>query len=458
MSASIPSDLARVPWQPQPKAWAWVLKKVDEACAANEFLDDLRGRLHAQTGTRLVDWLDHLALPARDISDGRLRALGYAHSADRQAWIHEGGLFPPVVRPGNDGFVKTRGIGIKVEKVTDFLEANGRSGRDEVLGEFGAAIRVGQADRAGDWTVLAVERHGDAGWTVPPFTASTAPGGHKHWKVFTNRSRPLVADSLTFAELRNDFARVADDMGRDAACDLFFATERAYWQSRNRAAQVQYHRQQRVGMGWANHDHHTYRCSRVYFASLIATFEQMGFVCRERFYAGAEAGWGAQVLEHPVCGIVIFADVDLSPGEITGDFPHEGLAPRRELGTVGLWCMLHGEAFFSAGMHHLECQFDFQTVRRQLALEGVKTMAPFTDFPYLRQAFTEAEVWEVPGDHLQQLVDDRWITKEQAAQFGQQGARGSHLEILERNDGYKGFNQTGISEIIARTDPRRADL
>ena len=35
-----------------------------------------------------------------------------------------------------------------------------------------------------------------------------------------------------------------------------------------------------------------------------------------------------------------------------------------------------------------------------------------------------------------------------------EGAIGSHLEILERNDGYKGFNQTGISQIIRRTDPR----
>jgi hypothetical protein len=36
------------------------------------------------------------------------------------------------------------------------------------------------------------------------------------------------------------------------------------------------------------------------------------------------------------------------------------------------------------------------------------------------------------------------------------GAIGSHLENLERNDGYKGFNQTGVSDIIARTDPRKA--
>ena len=48
------------------------------------------------------------------------------------------------------------------------------------------------------------------------------------------------------------------------------------------------------------------------------------------------------------------------------------------------------------------------------------------------------------------------ISPEQAERFRHEGALGSHLEILERNDGYKGFNQTGISEIIRDTDPRRA--
>jgi hypothetical protein len=48
-----------------------------------------------------------------------------------------------------------------------------------------------------------------------------------------------------------------------------------------------------------------------------------------------------------------------------------------------------------------------------------------------------------------------FITPQQADQFRREGALGSHLEILERNDGFKGFNQTGISEIITRTDPRR---
>ena len=48
------------------------------------------------------------------------------------------------------------------------------------------------------------------------------------------------------------------------------------------------------------------------------------------------------------------------------------------------------------------------------------------------------------------------ITSDQAQQFLKNGAIGSHLEILQRDDGYKGFNQRGINEIISATDPRRA--
>jgi hypothetical protein len=181
----------------------------------------------------------------------------------------------------------------------------------------------------------------------------------------------------------------------------------------------------------------------------------MGFHCRERFYAGREAGWGAQVLEQPQARVVIFADVDLSPEEVAGDFAHDTLAERNQLGTVGLWCELHGEAFLEAGMHHLECQFDFDAARQQLARHGIETMAPFTDFPHLKQAFTAGEVWPVEPWRIERLQAAGRITTEQADRFRREGALGSHLEILERNDGYKGFNQTGISEIITRTDPRR---
>jgi hypothetical protein len=152
---------------------------------------------------------------------------------------------------------------------------------------------------------------------------------------------------------------------------------------------------------------------------------------------------------------VIFADVDMSPEELMGDFSHDPLSEREELGTVGLWCELHGEAFLEAGMHHLEAQFDFDAAREQLAAAGVKTMAPFTDFSFLRQAFTQGETWPVAHGRIERLLSQGRITDDEAERFRREGAVGSHMEILERNDGYKGFNQTGVSEIITRTDPRR---
>lgn len=110
---------------------------------------------------------------------------------------------------------------------------------------------------------------------------------------------------------------------------------------------------------------------------------------------------------------------------------------------------------FEAGLHHLECQFDFDGARSQLRALGVDCMAPFTDFPFLRQCFTEGERWSVAPDRIFQAVQHGWISAAEADRFTADGVVGSHLEILERNDGYRGFNQTGISDIILRTDPRR---
>src|SRR3954469_7066552 len=106
-------------------------------------------------------------------------------------------------------------------------------------------------------------------------------------------------------------------------------------------------------------------------------------------------------------------------------------------------------------MLHLEAEFDFDSLVQQLAQHDVKTMKPFTNFTYLRQAFTEGERWQVDPKRIDRLLAETVITTEQAAKFRAEGAIGSHLENLERNEGFKGFNQTGVSEIISATDPRK---
>ena len=82
-------------------------------------------------------------------------------------------------------------------------------------------------------------------------------------------------------------------------------------------------------------------------------------------------------------------------------------------------------------------------------------MPPFSDFEFLKQAFTEGEHWPVRRERAEKLRREELITEEQFQRFLSEGAIGSHLETLQRRGGFKGFNQKSVSAIIAATDPRK---
>jgi hypothetical protein len=449
---AIGDALVKFAWSPQPAAGAWLKESGDVVLDRLPWARELADRLDRQGGIRFLDLVDTVFL-AED--DPRLDAAidaGWERvgaSAGLAIHDHPKGLFPTIaVGKPTAGLV----IELKVESVADFLGANHQGG--PIDGRPGAPYRravVSANDRIG---LSVAERHGSRGYST-----EGGPDVRDLLEVAESlRTRPRDFDDPAegFAEAERLIDLGIAAIGRDSTCELFFAAEREYWTRRNRAARAQKARQDRLGIGWSNHDHHTYRSSRESFAGLVRVWEKLGLVCRERFHAGLGAGWGAQVMEQPVTRIVTFNDVDLSPEELFGDFAHDGLATRPALGTIGLWCGLHGEAFLQAGMHHLECVFDFEALKDQLEREeGIRTMKPFTDFAHLRQAFTEGERWNVDGGRIDRLLSQGLVTTGQAESFRDEGAIGSHLENLERNDGFKGFNQHGVSEIIAATDPRR---
>jgi hypothetical protein len=448
-------------WQPQPATAALVRRLLGRCIQSNPQIRTLAQRMRDETGTRLVDWIDSVTLADDAGIRDELSEAGYdADASEPELWRHADGIFPLVrlVSRSDSGDAESGiplSLAIKVSSVNDFAAAMKGGGTAEIQGQVGSQLRTCTLPSTDGTKLVAIERHGWPGFKSPGNRAQQIAAAAKHSQAFAERRRDGQSDAEGFNLAARLFEAAAADLGRDWACDLFFAAERDYWMSRNAAARVQYARQQSLGLGWGNHDHHTYRNGRENFARLIEALEPMGFECRERFYAGREAGWGAQVLEQPNCGVVIFADVDLTPEEVAGDFAHGTLEPQEKLGTVGLWCKLHGEAFLKAGMHHLECQFDFDAVRPQLAAIGVETMTPFTFWPHLKQAFTQGEMWPVASKRVEAALAGGFINPQQADQFRREGALGSHLEILERNDGFKGFNQTGISEIITRTDPRK---
>jgi hypothetical protein len=460
MSSTLQDVRTDFDWQPQPAAARFVAGLLERCNRSNPQIEKLAQRMNHETGTRLVDWVDSISVYGDAIADQLLEAGYVADPREAAVWRHSEGIFPTIrftTQVTSNGVADGRpvALAIKVSSVDDFANAFNDQGPGQIEGANGSQFRTCQLRSESGTQLLAIERHGWPSFDMPNNRAQQITAAAKHRQAFATRRRDCASDREGFEVAAKLFDAAAADLGRDWACDLFFAAERDYWMSRNAAGRVQYQRQQSLGLGWGNHDHHTYRSSRECFSMLIALLERMGFQCRERFYAGREAGWGAQVIEQPVTGITIFADVDLTPEEVAGDFAHQQLEPQEKLGTVGLWCKLHGEAFLQAGMHHLECQFDFDAVREQLANIGVESMKPFTDWAHLKQAFTKGEVWPVRPERIEAALAGGFITPEQAEQFRRDGALGSHLEILERNDGFKGFNQTGISEIITRTDPLR---
>lgn len=459
-------------WTRQPEASRLVEVRLDYFCSNNSFLNSLRRRLLTQTGTRLIDWVDTIHVD----SIAAIRAAGFDAQDPFEVsgrFHHPGAQLPWVVNSGEPRVV------LRVDSVVDFLRAQSILASDdldgtpvqpladgiEIFGSGNSTRRSALISNDGGVEVWVIERHGDPGSDVVLGDARTFD-----LSDYVNAEQQLRLRPRQFSDpvegLRKTIGLIkpiCDALGTDVACDLFFRTEREFWQLRNDAASIQYRAQSLLGFGWANHDHHTYRSSRRCFASLVELLELLGMRCRERFYAGADAGWGAQVLEQPRARIVVFADVDMSADEVLGDFAHEGFAEpttgeNDSRGTVGLWCHLHGEAVLQAGMHHLECQFDFEAARELLAKQGADSLNPFTYFEHLKQSFTRGQIWPVAPANVASALERGWINPEQAERFRLSGVTGSHLEVLERNDGYKGFNQTGISDIIARTDPRNEKM
>lgn len=429
-------------WETHYEAEEYLADLLERLAVQSPAVEAFAARLADETSTRMLDWVDHLCV---EIDEARLAHLGFARVdgvPGPALWRHPTAQLPALAQA-----IGAPAVALRVDDAGFAASVHDRLAT--VTGSVGAAHR--SAVIAEDAVrLLAVERRS---WRSGANVERTSPEAQVAAEQALGLWR-LRLRGLGMEQVRRDAQRMVELVGQDIAASLAMQAEREYWQSRNRAARIQHARQQRLGLGWGNHDHHTFRCSRAGFVGLLEVLEILGFARRERFHAGEQAGWGAQVLEQAGAGLVVFADVDLEPGEIDVEFA-DTLGESAEYRTVGLWCALHGDSILEAGMHHLEGQFDFDRLRDDLQTEhGIGHMQPFSDFAHLRQAFTEAELWPVAPERLAPLVAAGHLTAERAAAIARDGAPGSHLENLARRGGYKGFNKNNVSVTMRRTDPR----
>lgn len=437
-------------WDLYPQAEKFLEKHVAAFLKKNSVARSLAKRMERETSTRFFDWIDHLVLPEASVRE--LEQLGFEEKkseteGERVFTNHDTIWFPVLLGKGRE-------IALKPERLDHFLQMMGKGQERE--GEMFAPYRKSIIHTERGVVLSAVERRGYDGFVV---NKGTDVRKYKEaLEAFFCRQRYFASDKEGMDATLKLVKQFTGKLASARVADAFFRTERVYWQRRNRPGQVQKSRQDRLGLGWGNHDHHTYRSSREEFIRLIKIFEAMGYNCREQFHAGEKAGWGAQILEHPVCNIIVFSDVDLTIQEKEKDFAHRELQHRKELGTVGLWIGLHGESMLQAGMHHLEARFEFEKLRTDLKKININTLPPFSDFPFLKQAFVQSEFWQIEKKRLDSLLKAGSITRTQYKQFLSKGARGSHLENLQRRQGFKGFNQDSVSAIITVTDPRKMTI
>jgi hypothetical protein len=444
-------------WPLANDAEALLRRYINSFLAQNSFARQLADRMRDETGTDFFEWVDHIVVSPSE--KPALLEAGFLLDNEDETPDGEAALENPratlprvMLRPGETQNPSV--IALRPEFVADFIAAHNLS--SEIEGESYSRYRRAVVSKENGTRLEAVERHAYRGFVPAPLDFNQLRAIIKAKELWQTRRRLFPDDAEGFGTANKILDQSIELVGHDLSCEFFFASERSYWENRNRAAQIQKRRQDQLGLGWGNHDHHTFRCSREHFVDLIEFLLKLGFQKRERYYAGSEAGWGAQISEQPVVGIVVFADVDLMPEETQIDFSTQKLPPAPRLGTVGLWVGLHGESFLQAGMHHLEARFDFSLLRDQLKGCGINTMKAFSDFEFLRQAFTEGERWQVRRERVQRLLSDKLITQQQFDSFIKDGAIGSHLENLQRHGGFKGFNQKSVSVVIAATDPRKS--
>lgn len=432
-------------WAREPESEKALDDLLAEALSENPSAAAFAQRLLRETAIRLRDIVDHVMIADPGVIAGFER-LGW-RPAEPGVWRNASGLFPPVVQS------ERQAVWLRVEEIETFLAANGLD--TPVEGPAGNPLRRSLALPGGAGTDFGVvERSGHPGFDVPDTGEAQRRLARIHFNAFRVRRREFdtVEAGLAHTEALVD-AGIAD-LGPHWTCDLWLKAERDFWMKRCASGRFQKQRQDAVGVGWCNIDHHTYDSSRRHFRHTVRILEKLGYELREMLYAGELAGWGSQVLEQPVIGSTIFADVDLAPEELTIDFAHETLPDLPRHRRAGLLSELLGESILEAGLNHVAGLYDNAALRGQLSAHGITFMKPFSDFVHLYQELTCGDMAPVDPRRVDMLEAAGHIGAEEAEKLRLEGSIVTHLENIERNDGFKGFNREGIDSVLRKLDPR----
>ncbi len=442
-------------WQEHPVSEQILTTFLRQMEKNNKTLHNFSKKLTKVTNTRLFDWIDHFILSDTLDNQIMLKDAGFYQRKYPQTHIYSNNeaQLPDILLIAEKK--QSQGVAILVEDITCFLSINCFT--VSLSGSPLSKLRKCLLSKENNVSFWAIERRGGVGFLPVIHKHNFERQYYEATYHWINIPRSNHDENFVFYKLFSAIKNMIALVGKDISASIVCQCERTYWMSRNYTGRIQKMRQDILGLGWANHDHHTFRSSRSNFRNLINLFKMLGFNERERFYAGKDAGWGAQVMENQKAGLTLFLDVDLNHDEIDIEFNKIQLKESEDLGTVGLWCALHGDSILKAGLHHLAALSLFDNLMQDLNNNGIVFLKPFSNFPFLKQAFSTSEIWEVDQSRINKLTKNNQISSEQAIKFRDHGGIGSVFENIQRRKGFKGFNKTKVSNIIKRIDPRNIE-
>ena len=193
---------AQFEWKTHEGSTRAVAEWIANFAERNPVAGSLKQRMLAQTGTRFFDWVDRIgvAVPTE------FEAHGYVVvSTDAETlWRHPLAMLPDVFQSDKDL------LSVKVDRVADFLHANGFDDRIEIVGAPGADVRRACISHEADTEFHIVERHGSRAWD-PEKVADLAQLAST-LEAFRLRRRDFDKDADAFAH--------AAQLVKDAVQDL----------------------------------------------------------------------------------------------------------------------------------------------------------------------------------------------------------------------------------------------
>lgn len=444
------SDKKRFLWRSYPKAQHFLEGQLSNflvpakasASSSDPFLETLVLRdAAAECGLRFFDLLDYVRLAVPRSARMLIVQQGFIPQEFSQEpgrlYAHEEAIFPAlyIEEVKSEKASAVLEIALKVEDLEQLQKKRKYSG--SVSGEVESSFRkMSWVGPRGSYRLTFVERKGHRNFLEGPKEdlknlreVRYLFGPHRDTQI-----RPLEDVEAAFDRTFEIVEKAMTLVGRERAAYEWLQAEVRYWEQRNKAATLQGERQRALGLGWMNKDHMTYRNSKAMFPRTVELLSRLGFEKRERLHAEE---FTAQILENRALGVAAFVDVD----------PRE----KKEIGTVGLWVKVHGESLLIAGLHHMAARFDFVNVQEILGRHGITFRPPFSNFDELKQVFTEGEKRLIPERHAKRLYKNGFITQLQYQRYVTEGAIYTHLENIQRRNGFKGFNPQSVDVTLRDT-------